>query len=85
MRQGSNHPLPGLNLMSSRSTPPSNLGKKKNTLAPDPSDVVAFRWYTRQVWSKVAGRPISDDQADQILADFGRFLDALIKDNGEQS
>jgi hypothetical protein len=71
--------------MSSRSTLPSNLRKRKNTLARDPSDVVAFRRYTRQVWSKVAGRPISEDEADQILADFGRFLDALIKDSGEQS
>jgi hypothetical protein len=73
-------------MISKSSEPSSNSEKKgRKNLAPDPSDVVAFRAYTRQVWSKVAGRPISDDEADQILADFGRFLDALIKDNGEQS
>jgi hypothetical protein len=60
-------------------TPPLNSGKKEaNTLAPDPSDVIAFRRYTKQVWSKIAGRPICDDEADQILADFGRFLDVLV-------
>jgi hypothetical protein len=57
----------------------------KKNLAPDPSDMVAFRQYTKQVWSKVAGRPVSDEQTEQILADFGRFLDALMNGNGEQS
>jgi len=73
-------------MTSKSTTPPSNAGEKeKNILAPDPFDVVAFRSYTKQVWSEVAGRPISDDEADQILADCGRFLDALIAGNGELS
>jgi hypothetical protein len=56
---------------------------RKNLLAPDPSDVVAFRQYTKRIWSKVAGRPISDNEADQIIQDFGRFLCALAGKNGE--
>lgn len=59
--------------------------REKKTLAPDPSDVVAFRRYTQQVWSRIAGRPISEEEADQILADFGRFLNALTASNGERS
>jgi hypothetical protein len=56
---------------------------QKILLAPDPSDVLAFRKYTEYVWSKVAGRPISDDEVDQIIEDFGRFLRALASKNGE--
>jgi len=56
---------------------------QKNLLAPEPSDVLAFRKYTQCVWSKVAGRPISEDEADQIIEDFGRFLRALASENGE--
>jgi len=67
-------------------TSSSNSCKRgKKTLAPDPSDVVAFRQYTQQVWSKIAGRAISKGEADQILADFGRFLNALTASNGERS
>ncbi|MHC4464499.1 MAG: hypothetical protein ACYS30_24165 [Planctomycetota bacterium] len=54
----------------------------KNVLAPDPSDVLAFRKYTQRVWSKAAGRPISEKEADQIVEDFGRFLWALAGKNG---
>jgi hypothetical protein len=56
---------------------------QKNLLAPDPSDVLAFRKYTQRVWSKVAGRPISEKEADRIMEDFGRFLRALASKNGE--
>jgi len=56
---------------------------QKNLLAPDPSDVLAFRKYTQRVWSKVAGRPISEKEVDRILEDFGRFLYALASKNGE--
>jgi len=58
---------------------------QKNFLAPDPRDVVAFRKYTQRVWSKVAGRPISEAEADQIIENFGRFILALSGINGEQS
>jgi hypothetical protein len=56
---------------------------QKNLLAPHPSDVLAFRKYTQRVWSKVAGRPISEKEADRIIEDFGRFLRALASKNGE--
>ena len=46
-------------------------------LALDTSDVLKFRKYTQRVWSKVAGRQISEEEADQIIEDFGRFLEAL--------
>ncbi len=55
---------------------------QKNLLAPDPSNVLAFRKYTQRVWSKVAGRPISEEEADQIIEDFGRFLCALARMKG---
>jgi hypothetical protein len=51
--------------------------RPNNYLAHDPSDVLEFRRYTQRVWSKLAGRLISDDEADQIIEDFGRFLRAL--------
>lgn len=54
----------------------------KNSLAPDLSDVLAFRKYTQRVWSEVAGRPISEDEAAQIIEDFGRFLRALASKKG---
>jgi hypothetical protein len=38
---------------------------------------LGFREYTRRVWSRAAGRPISMEEADQITEDFGRFLHAL--------
>jgi hypothetical protein len=49
----------------------------EKSLAPDISGVLEFRKYTQRVWSKVAGRPISEEKADQIIEDFGRFLRAL--------
>ncbi len=51
--------------------------KLENSLALDTSDVLEFRRYTQRVWSKVAGRPISEDEAEQIIENFGRFLRAL--------
>ena len=51
--------------------------KSKNSLALDISNVLEFRRYTQRVWSKLAGRPISEDEADQIIEDFGQFLRAL--------
>ena len=49
----------------------------ENSLALDTSDVLEFRKYTQRVWSKVAGRPISEDEAEQIIEGFGQFLRAL--------
>ncbi len=51
--------------------------KLENSLALSTSDVLEFRKYTQRVWSRVAGRPISEDEAEQIIEDFGRFLRAL--------
>ena len=51
--------------------------KLKKSLALGPDDVLEFRKYTQRVWSKVAGRPISEDEAVQIIDDFGHFLRAL--------
>ena len=56
---------------------------RKNILAPDPKNVLAFREYTQCVWSKVAGRPISEAEADQIIENFGQFILALSRENGE--
>jgi len=66
---------------------PHNLaavGEKKgeNSLAPGADDALAFRQYTQRVWSKVAGRPISEEEADQIAENFGRFLGALAGEEG---
>jgi len=51
--------------------------KLRNSLALGTNDVLEFRKYTQRVWSKVAGRPISEDEAGQIIEDFGQFLRAL--------
>ena len=51
--------------------------KRKNLLALGAGDVLEFRKYTQRVWSEVAGRPISEDEADQIIEDFGQFVRAL--------
>jgi len=59
---------------------PQKLGNqknRKNSLALGTSDVLEFRKHTQRVWSKVAGRPISEDEADQIIENFDRFLRAL--------
>ena len=58
--------------------------KLKNSLALGTSDVLKFRKYTQRVWSKVAGRPISEDEADQIIEDFGQFLRALANEKQGQ-
>ena len=56
----------------------------KNSLALGTGDVLEFRKYTQCVWSKVAGRPISEDEAEQIIEDFGQFLRALAdKEQGQ--
>lgn len=51
--------------------------KPENSLALDISGVVKFRKYTQLVWSKVAGRPISEEEADRIIEDFDQFLQVL--------
>ena len=58
--------------------------KLENSLALDTSDVLEFRKYTQRVWSKVAERPISEDEADQIIENFGRFLRALASEKQGQ-
>ena len=63
-----------------QNTARSSQKNKKNSLALKKSGVLEFRQYTQSVWSKVAGRPISEDEADQIIEDFGRFLRALAGD-----
>jgi hypothetical protein len=66
--------------------PPSDSRKKQeNILAPGPVDMLAFQRYTQQVWSKVAGRPISEEEARQIMENFGQLLHALTSNNGERS
>jgi len=61
-------------------------GKNREiSLAPGPQDALAFREYTRRVWSRAAGRPLSEEEADQIIEDFGRFLHALGVRNGERT
>jgi hypothetical protein len=57
--------------------------KREISLAPGDQDALAFRQYTQRVWSKVAERPISEDEADQIIEDFGRFLRALDGPEGD--
>jgi hypothetical protein len=54
----------------------------ENSLAPEACDALAFREYTQRVWSRVAGRPISVAEAEQIIEDFGRFLRALAGEDG---
>jgi len=60
----------------------SSQKNQKNLLAPDPNNVLAFRKYTQRIWSKVAGRPISEEEADQIIEDFGQFLCVLARMKG---
>jgi len=60
----------------------------KNTrisLAPGQDDALRFTQYTQRVWSKVAGRPISAEEAEQIIEDFGRFLRAVADGDGDQT
>ena len=61
-----------------------NSSNEKNSLAPDPATAVPFTLYTQRVWSKVAGRPITPAEAEQIVEDFGRLLRALASSDGDQ-
>jgi len=67
-----------------RKLPSDSQKSQKNIFAPDPGDVLAFRRYTQLVWSKVAGRPLSEDEADRIIDNFGCFIRALAGKNGRQ-
>ena len=62
--------------------------KQKNLFALCPNDMVEFRCYTRQVWSKLAGRLLTDEEIDEIIKSFGGFLDVLsnmeVKHNEEK-
>ena len=51
--------------------------KQKKTLALCRNDMVEFRCYTRQVWSKLAGRLLTDEEVDQVIESFGGFLNVL--------
>ena len=64
---------------------PINNSQKKleNSLALKCSDVLEFRRHTKHVWSKMAGRVISEREVDQIIEDFGRFVRILATVNGE--
>jgi len=52
--------------------------KKQKSFAPGRNDMVKFRCYTRKVWSKLAGRLLTDNEVDKIIEDFGRFLEVLL-------
>ena len=51
--------------------------KLKKSFALGQDDMVEFHHYTRKVWSKLAGRLLTDDEVSQIIENFGRFLDIL--------
>ena len=51
--------------------------KQKKSFALGQDDMVEFHHYTRKVWSKLAGRLLTDDEVSQIIENFGRFLDIL--------
>jgi len=55
---------------------------QKNLLAPGKKDMVEFRRYTQQVWSKVVARQLTEQEVDQILEEFGRFL-LILADKGK--
>ena len=58
--------------------------KKQNSFAPGRNDMVKFRCYTRKVWSKLAGRLLTDNEVDQIIEDFGRFLEVFLNSEVEK-
>ena len=62
--------------------------KKQKSLAPGRNDMVKFRCYTRQIWSKLAGRLLTDEDIDEIINSFGGFVDVLsnmeVKHNEEK-
>ena len=51
--------------------------KLKKSFALCQNDMVEFRCYTQQVWSKLADRLLTDKEVDQIIESFGGFLDVL--------
>ena len=51
--------------------------KQKKSFALCQNDMVEFRCYTKHVWSKLAGRLLTDKEIDQIIESFGGFLDVL--------
>jgi len=51
--------------------------KQEKSFALCQNDMVEFRCYTRRVWSKLAGRLLTDKEVDQIIEGFGGFLDVL--------
>ena len=51
--------------------------KLKKSFALCQSDMVEFRCYTRQVWSKLADRLLTDEEVDQVIESFGGFLDVV--------
>jgi len=55
------------------------------SFAPGQDDALTFTQYTQRVRSKVAGRPISAEEAEQIIEDFGRFLRAIASGDGDQT
>lgn len=52
--------------------------KKQKSVAPGRDDMVKFHRYTREVWSKLAGRLLTDTEVEQILENFGTVLKVLL-------
>ena len=52
--------------------------KQEKSFALYQNDMVKFHRYTREVWSKLAGRLLTDNEVGQIIEDFGGFLDILL-------
>ena len=52
--------------------------KQEKSFALYQNDMVKFRSYTREVWSKLAGRLLTDNEVSQIIEYFGGFLDILL-------
>lgn len=51
--------------------------KEQKMFAPTCRNMVEFRCYTKQVWSKLAGRSLTENEVDQIIESFGMFLEAV--------
>ena len=52
--------------------------KQEKSFALYQNDMVEFHRYTRQVWSKLAGRLLTENEVGQIIENFGGFLDILL-------